>query len=133
MRQSDTLLVLLLVLLTVGGGLAARPKQSVPVSNRKGAKAAVNQATNAYRPDIVTAVQAAAKKDCGCGSCAAKGCEPCHGKNCYFCVAKALVAKDCGCSGCKASGCGSCGPGCDVCKFHLAPVAEATPGSPKPK
>jgi hypothetical protein len=73
----------------------------------------------------VIAVKAAAAKDCGCGSCAAKGCNPCHGKNCYFCAAKALVATDCGCKACDAKGCQSCGPGCDVCKFHLAPVTEA--------
>lgn len=72
------------------------------------------------RPDIVEAVQKTAVKDCGCGMCASKGCGPCHGKNCYFCVAKALVAKDCGCKSCSPKGCQMCGPGCDVCKFHLA-------------
>lgn len=76
------------------------------------------------RPDITTAVKAAAAKDCGCGQCAAKGCNPCHGKNCYYCVAKALDKKDCGCGQCSGKGCSSCGPGCDVCKFHLAPVEE---------
>ena len=75
--------------------------------------------------DIVNAVKVTAKKDCGCGECAAKGCNPCKGKNCHYCVAKALVVKDCGCGGCNAKGCGMCGPGCDVCKFHLAPSAAA--------
>jgi hypothetical protein len=46
------------------------------------------------QPDIVAAVKATAAKDCGCGHCAAKGCD-------------------------------MCGPGCDVCKFHLVPVAAA--------
>lgn len=78
-----------------------------------------------YRPDIVTAVKAVAAKDCGCGACAAKGCAPCRGKNCFYCAAKSLVANECGCGGCDAKGCQMCGPGCDVCKFHLAPVAEA--------
>lgn len=75
--------------------------------------------------DIATAVRAAAAKDCGCKTCAARGCEPCHGKNCYYCAAKALAVQDCGCHDCAAMGCASCGPGCDVCKFHLAPVEEA--------
>lgn len=75
--------------------------------------------------DIAKAVQITATKDCGCGHCAAKGCGPCHGKNCYYCVAKGLVTKECGCGMCSAKGCDMCGPGCDVCKFHLAPnVAE---------
>lgn len=77
------------------------------------------------RPDIAIAVKATAAKDYGCGSCAAKGCNPCRGKNCYYCAAKALMATDCGCKTCTAKGCSSCGPGCDVCKFHLAPVAES--------
>jgi hypothetical protein len=77
--------------------------------------------------DIPAAVQFAAAKDCGCGHCAAKGCEPCHGKNCYYCVAKALVTHECGCGMCSAKGCDMCGPGCDVCKFHLAPLAAAKP------
>ncbi len=77
--------------------------------------------------DILAAVQLTAAKDCGCGHCAAKGCEPCHGKNCYYCVAKALVTHECGCGMCTANGCDMCGPGCDVCKFHLAPVAAARP------
>ncbi len=77
--------------------------------------------------DIVNAVKAAAQKDCGCGQCAAKGCDPCHGKNCHYCVAKALVVKDCACGGCDPKGCAMCGPGCDVCKFHLAPNAAAVP------
>ena len=77
--------------------------------------------------DVLAAVQVTAAKDCGCGHCAAKGCEPCHGKNCYYCVAKALVTKECGCGMCSAKGCDMCGPGCDVCKFHLAPLAAAKP------
>ena len=76
--------------------------------------------------DIASAVNVTAHKDCGCGQCSAKGCEPCKGKNCHFCVAKALVVKECGCGGCNAKGCTMCGPGCDVCKFHLAPSAAAT-------
>ncbi len=85
--------------------------------------------------DIVSAVKVTAQKDCGCGKCAAKGCDPCKGKNCHYCVAKALVVKECGCGGCDAKGCTMCGPGCDVCKFHLAPsaaasAADATPVKP---
>ena len=75
--------------------------------------------------DMALAVKATAAKDCGCGECAAKGCKPCHGKNCYYCVAKALVTTECGCGTCAATGCSTCGPGCDVCKFNLAPVAQA--------
>ncbi len=74
--------------------------------------------------DMAIAVQATAAKDCGCGECAAKGCKPCHGKNCYYCAAKGLVTKECGCGACAPKGCQTCGPGCDVCKFNLAPVAE---------
>src|SRR5690349_2953745 len=80
-------------------------------------------ATQKVQSDIPAAVQVAAAKDCGCGHCAAKGCQPCHGKNCYYCVAKALTTHECGCGMCTAKGCEMCGPGCDVCKFHLAPVA----------
>ena len=76
--------------------------------------------------DIASAVKVTAQKDCGCGQCSAKGCDPCKGKNCHYCVAKALVVKECGCGGCNAKGCSMCGPGCDVCKFHLAPSAAAT-------
>ena len=75
--------------------------------------------------DIAVAVKAAADKDCGCGECAAKGCKPCHGKNCFYCAAKSLVTDDCGCGMCDAKGCDGCGPGCDVCKFHLAPIEKA--------
>ncbi|MBI1805203.1 MAG: hypothetical protein HY033_13740 [Ignavibacteriae bacterium] len=75
--------------------------------------------------DIATAVKAASIKDCGCGECAAKGCKPCHGKNCFYCAAKGLTTKECGCGMCGAEGCTDCGPGCDVCKFHLKPVKEA--------
>lgn len=82
--------------------------------------------------DIVNAVKVTAQKDCGCGQCAAKGCDPCKGKNCHYCAAKALVVKDCGCSGCDAKGCSMCGPGCDVCKFHLAPSAAASPADAAP-
>jgi hypothetical protein len=81
--------------------------------------------SGATASDIPVAVQVAAAKDCGCGHCAAKGCEPCHGKNCYYCAAKSLVTRECGCGMCSAKGCDMCGPGCDVCKFHLAPVAES--------
>ena len=82
------------------------------------------------RPDIVAAVMSAAAKDCGCGSCAAKGCGPCHGKNCYYCAAKSLAVMDCSCGGCADKGCDTCGPGCDVCKFHLAPAkGEAAPAA----
>lgn len=77
------------------------------------------------KSDIIVAVQSAAARDCGCGECAAKGCKPCRGKNCYYCVAKALDTTECGCGDCNADGCKSCGPGCDVCKFHLAPVEKA--------
>jgi hypothetical protein len=82
---------------------------------------------------MVLAVKSAAVKDCGCKECAAKGCDPCHGKNCYFCAAKSLVAMECGCGMCDAKGCEICGPGCDVCKFHLAPVAEAEAPAQKQK
>ncbi len=75
--------------------------------------------------DIATAVKAASAQDCGCGECASKGCKPCHGKNCYYCVAKGLVTNECGCGKCSSKGCDDCGPGCDVCKFHLAPVGKA--------
>jgi hypothetical protein len=90
-----------------------------------------NQAASASgRPDIVAAVMSAAAKDCGCGSCAAKGCGPCHGKNCYFCAAKSLAVMDCGCADCTDKGCATCGPGCDVCKFHLAPAkGEGAPAA----
>ena len=121
------IMTLCLTMLVVGCGcaLGAQSKKSASPVNKRTAGAARAKTRGDYRPDIVTAVKAAAAKDCGCGACAAKGCEPCHGKNCYFCAAKALVAKDCGCGTCDAKGCQSCGPGCDVCKFHLAPVAEA--------
>lgn len=75
--------------------------------------------------NLSIAVHAAAAKDCGCGECAAKGCKPCHGKNCYFCVSKGLTTNDCGCAACAPKGCANCGPGCDVCKFNLAPVDAA--------
>jgi hypothetical protein len=76
------------------------------------------------------AVKVAAAIDCGCGVCDSKGCTPCHGKNCYYCVSKALVTNECGCGDCSAKGCSSCGPGCDVCKFNLSPAANGTiPGS----
>jgi hypothetical protein len=94
-----------------------------------------SDSTSPEAADIMNAVKVTAQKDCGCGQCAAKGCGPCKGKNCHYCVAKALVVKDCGCGGCDAKGCSMCGPGCDVCKFHLAPNAAASPsdaGSAKP-
>jgi hypothetical protein len=94
--------------------------------------AAQTASPTAEGSDIVNAVKLAAQKDCGCGECAAKGCNPCHGKNCHFCVAKALVVKDCGCGGCDPKGCAMCGPGCDVCKFHLAPNAKAGSTSAEP-
>ena len=94
-------------------------------STGKGVSSSMQSSLN-DRADIVVAVKAAAAKDCGCGSCAAKGCAPCKGKNCYYCAAKALVETECGCGMCDAKGCEMCGPGCDVCKFHLAPNAEAT-------
>jgi hypothetical protein len=89
---------------------------------------AFSQETN----DIVKAVNVTAQKDCGCGQCAAKGCGPCKGKNCHYCAAKALVVKDCGCGSCNAKGCSMCGPGCDVCKFHLAPNAATSPSDAAP-
>jgi hypothetical protein len=116
------------LLLFVASGSNASGSQtgsSAQPPAKKTAKATRAKSNSRSRPDIVTAVKAAARKDCGCGECAARGCDPCHGKNCYYCVAKALVADDCGCSGCDAKGCQSCGPGCDVCKFHLAPNADA--------
>lgn len=106
----------------------------VALGQSKGGNAAqvTGKKVGASRPDIVTAVKAAAKKDCGCGMCAGKGCAPCKGKNCYFCVAKALVAQDCGCKDCDSKGCKSCGAGCDVCKFHLGPVAASKASATKP-
>lgn len=74
--------------------------------------------------DIGKAVKILSVKDCGCKECAAKGCNPCHGKNCGYCIFKALATNECGCGMCDAKGCQICGPGCDVCKFHLAPLAE---------
>jgi len=106
---------------------------SASPAGERTAQGAPAKASGDYRPDIVIAVKEAAAKDCGCGACAAKGCEPCHGKNCYFCAAKALVAMECGCGMCDAKGCEICGPGCDVCKFHLAPVAEAEAHDQKQK
>jgi hypothetical protein len=94
---------------------------------RHGGMSAHSDSSSPEAADIVNAVKVTAQKDCGCGQCAAKGCEPCKGKNCHYCVAKALVVKDCGCGGCDAKGCSMCGPGCDVCKFHLAPSAAASP------
>ncbi len=105
--------------------LAAQSEKSTSAPSARPSRPVSGKSSTGHRPDIVIAVKAAAAKDCGCGSCAAKGCDPCRGKNCYFCAAKALVATDCGCKACDAKGCQSCGPGCDVCKFHLAPVAES--------
>ena len=88
------------------------------------------QANSTTPAEIAAAVKFTAAKDCGCGHCAAKGCEPCHCKNCYYCVAKGLLTKECGCGMCSAKGCDMCGPGCDVCKFLLAPVAAGPPQTP---
>jgi hypothetical protein len=97
-----------------------------------GASADAAPRRSARESSAMRAVKVAAKRDCGCGACAAKGCQPCHGKNCYYCVAKALVTTECGCKGCTPTGCKSCGPGCDVCKFHLAPAKTGTiPQPPK--
>ncbi len=121
-----------IVLLGVGLALLAQSQKAQITPATQATKTARSKARSPDRPDIVKAVKAAAQKDCGCGECAAKGCEPCKGKNCYFCAAKALVAKDCGCGGCDAKGCSVCGPGCDVCKFHLAPIAATSQGGAKP-
>lgn len=112
--------VLILTACVALPGVSQKPG---PGHHRPVTKVAAGKAN--ARSDIVKAVKAAAAKDCGCGACAAKGCKPCHGKNCYYCAAKSLVANDCGCGDCAAAGCKSCGPGCDVCKFHLAPNAKA--------
>lgn len=100
--------------------------------NNRGGRATHAESSSAEATDIVNAIKVTAQKDCGCGHCAAKGCDPCHGKNCHYCVAKALVVNDCGCGGCDAKGCPMCGPGCDVCKFHLAPNATAAPAGSEP-
>jgi len=125
---TGTTFVLAFVILVQGGlpSLAQEASREIlsPPSTQT-AQGTPAQVDDACRPDMVLAVKSAAAKDCGCKSCAAKGCEPCHGKNCYFCVAKALMTTECGCGMCDAKGCDFCGPGCDVCKFHLAPVAEA--------
>ena len=102
------------------GGCAQTPSGGTPGSTKTSAA------------DIATAVHATAEKDCGCGMCAGKGCAPCRGKNCYFCVAKGLVTNECGCGSCTAKGCTTCGPGCDVCKFNLAPVEAARKATPSP-
>jgi len=101
-------------------------------TSKRAGMAAHSEPSPAETTDIVNAIKATARKDCGCGQCAAKGCDPCHGKNCHYCVAKALVVKDCGCGGCDAKGCPMCGPGCDVCKFHLAPAATTAPATAEP-
>ncbi len=121
-QKSCVIGLLLLAIFSIPG---AQSQKSSASPDKQPKKAASAKAGNDYRPDIVTAVKAAAAKDCGCGACAAKGCEPCRGKNCFYCAAKSLVANECGCGGCDAKGCQMCGPGCDVCKFHLAPNAEA--------
>ncbi len=115
--------------LTIPAGAGSSPQSTAakPVAKQAAtAKGKTRSSDKSDASDIATAVKAAAAKDCGCGACAAKGCEPCHGKNCYFCVAKGLATKECGCGSCDAKGCNICGPGCDVCKFHLGPVAAAT-------
>ncbi len=102
--------------------------QTPHASNAKVVSKVEPSATKTTNTDIAIAVRATAEKDCGCGACAAKGCKPCRGKNCYYCVAKGLVTTECGCGTCSPSGCDMCGPGCDVCKFNLKPVAgETTP------
>ncbi len=129
---------LVLAFLTVVQGVAPgiaqeTAKESVSPPGTPPVQVAPATANSDDRSDIVTAVKAAAAKDCGCKECAAKGCDPCHGKNCYFCAAKSLVAMECGCGMCDAKGCEICGPGCDVCKFHLAPVAEVETPAQKQK
>jgi len=118
---------------TVSGTLVRRGGIQVvyvkSVKTGKGGTAAKPVAQASPASDIPAAVGAAAVKDCGCGKCAAKGCDPCHGKNCYYCVAKALVTHECGCGMCDPKGCSMCGPGCDVCKFHLAPAEAARANS----
>lgn len=128
MVQSKKLIVIWLLFLVVVWSLPAESQDSSTSTKKQTAKATPAKSKSDSRPDIVIAVKAAAQKDCGCGSCAARGCEPCHGKNCYYCVAKALVAMDCGCQSCDAKGCQPCGPGCDVCKFHLAPASAPKKG-----
>ena len=119
--------------LAISFALPGQSQKPAPGSGNQAARGASSKAAGDYRPDIVTAVKAASVRDCGCDACAAKGCDPCHGKNCYYCAAKALVAKDCACRACNAKGCQTCGPGCDVCKFHLAPNANAEATGPRRK
>src|SRR5262245_21799778 len=116
-RIATTLALAVLALTqSVVPGIAQDASQtSASPSGERTMQGAPAKASHDYRPDIVIAVKAAAAKDCGCTECAAKGCEPCHGKNCYFCAAKSLVAMECGCGMCDAKGCDICGPGCDVC------------------
>ncbi len=125
MKQFRKVLSLASLVLLASFPLTAQSQKSASAPSERAPRSASSKSSSDNRPDIATAVKAAAVKDCGCGSCAAKGCEPCRGKNCYYCAAKALVATDCGCKTCDAKGCSSCGPGCDVCKFHLAPVAQS--------
>src|SRR5260370_28972921 len=94
--------------------------------------AAHSASSTADESDIVNAVKAAAQKDSASAHCAAQGCVPCKGKNCHYFVAKALDVKDCGCGGCDPNGCAMCGPGCDVCKFHLSPNAGTAPAGAEP-
>ncbi len=96
-------------------------------SGKHAGMAAEHSPPSAEAGDIANTARVTAQKDCGCGQCAAKGCEPGKGKNCHYCVAKAMVVKDCGCGVCDAKGCPMCGPGCDVCKFQLAPDAATAP------
>jgi len=132
MRPFCKLCIAAVLLLGMGLALCAQSQGPKTAPAKQDTKTTRSKAAGNSRPDIVKAVEAAAQKDCGCGQCAAKGCDPCHGKNCYFCAAKALVAKDCGCGGCNAKGCPVCGPGCDVCKFHLAPAAATVSDGAKP-
>lgn len=133
MKSFQRVWVLGISVLAISFVLDGQSQKAAQASGKQPTQAASSKAVGDNRPDIVTAVKAASVKDCGCGACAAMGCGPCHGKNCYYCVAKALVAKDCSCKGCNAKGCQSCGPGCDVCKFHLAPNANANATGPKRK
>jgi hypothetical protein len=119
-------LSLILSILLIGNchDAAAQTGSPAPTKHAR----AVHKKPATSDADIATAVKANAVKDCGCGECAAKGCKPCHGKNCYYCVAKGLTTKECGCGMCAPKGCDQCGPGCDVCKFHLAPLEAAKAG-----
>lgn len=129
MRRIQLVIGITAMILVYSQATRAQAQKTAPHVKQTRANTRVHK--SAHGDDIAVAVKAAAVKDCGCTSCAGKGCKPCHGKNCYYCVAKGLVASDCGCKSCTAKGCSSCGPGCDVCKFHLGPVAAAKPHTGK--